>query len=485
MLRLFLILFTAVLLAFPVLGESEGDQNSPIKYIFYFIGDGVASPQISVTQALISSGAVPDIDKEYKLSLFDLPVTGSANTSAEDRFITGSAAAATALATGYKTTINTIAKTGDRRRDLKTIAEMAKDRGMKVGILSSVSIDHATPACFYAHADERSQYFQIAEQMARSNFDFFGGGFAKGDAEKYGNSNKILPIMKKAGYTICTNRKELSTVDKSQKVWAYTEYDQDYALNYEIDRKDSEISLSEFTQKAIDHLGGKDGFFIMVEAGKIDWACHANDVVTAVYDMIEFDRSIAKALEFYNDKEDSTLIVVTGDHECGGLTIGHAETKYANAFNILVNQKISFLGFSEKIKNWSNPGSGSVLSFEDVADSITYYFGLHLPEGVEDKSALSLNKNEISKLKKAYDKSFGVDTAEQNNDYLLYGGYEPLSVTVTHILNNKAGLDWTSYKHTALPVPVYAIGPGSVIFTGTYENNEVARKMMKITGLNQ
>ena len=150
------------------------------KYIFYFIGDGMASPQIHATEAYLAAleedDAAPGGVKAKKLAMSTFPVQGMQMSYANDRFITGSAAAGTALACGKKTNIGVIAMDPDATVPYKTLAEAAKAKGMKVGIISSVSIDHATPAVFYSHTDSRNNYEQIGEQLLASNFDYFAGG---------------------------------------------------------------------------------------------------------------------------------------------------------------------------------------------------------------------------------------------------------------------------------------------------------------------
>lgn len=294
------------------------------------------------------------------LQLTQLPVCGMATTQAYNRYITGSAAAGTALATGFKTSIGTISKAPDHSGNYETIAEMAKSKGMKVGIISSVSIDHATPACFYAHEPSRNNYNNIALQMATSGFDFFGGGFARGEFEKSklsdpeGDAKSILDVMKEAGYKITKTKDELNNIQPGHKCQAYSSYDADGALAYSIDRNETDISLADFTSEAIRLLNHQNGFFVMVEGGKIDWACHANDASSAIHDVISFDEAIEVALNFQKSHPKETLIVVTGDHECGALSLGHATTKYNTAFEILAYQKLSFELFTEKVNSWKS-----------------------------------------------------------------------------------------------------------------------------------
>ncbi len=152
------------------------------KYVFYFIGDGMGQVQINAAEAYLA--AIDDKKGFQHFAFTQFPAAGYASTYADNRFITGSAAAGTALACGKKTNINRISMNPDATESYTTIAEKCKDMGMKVGILSSVSIDHATPAVFYAHQPLRSNYFEIGLDLANCSFDFFGGGgFKSPDGE--------------------------------------------------------------------------------------------------------------------------------------------------------------------------------------------------------------------------------------------------------------------------------------------------------------
>lgn len=464
------------------------DYNTP-KYIFFFIGDGMGTPQVNAGEvALINPGfrlaktaaAAADITLAgYNISTF--PVAGMSTTYAQNRYITDSAASGTALATGKKTYCGIISKDCTKQTNYKTMAEMAKDKGMKVGIISSVSIDHATPGCFYAHEDSRNNYYSIAAQMATSGFNYFGGGYAKGNfASKRGANTDVEQLMTDAGYTLCDTKAELDaavTANKS-KVWAWTAYDGDAALNYEMDRTSSEISLAEFTQKGIELLqDDPDGFFMMIEGGKVDWACHANDAVAAIHDMVAFDNAIGKAIAFYNNHKDQTLIVVTGDHECGGMTLGWGGTEYESAFDLLKHQSVSYQAFTEKVEDWV----AASLPFASALDSVKHYFGLG---NTALSSQLALSGADSAALQAAYTHTLSYDGSNRPTDteeYLLYGPYyESLTITATHILNNKAGMSWTSYQHTGVPVPVFAMGEGDVVFSGYYDNTDIAKKIIQV-----
>lgn len=454
------------------------------KYVFFFIGDGMSTPQINITEAALQSKQMKSVNGELNLRKF--PVTGLQTTHAQNRYITGSAASATALATGVKTSIGTVSKNANRTEDLKTMAELAKEQGKKVGIISSVSIDHATPACFYAHVDSRGQYQDIGQFLLKSNFDYFAGGNVRFNKYKDYTLGNFISDAEAKGYKYITSKAKFDALNKdSGKVIATLEYLKKFtgdgsAMPYMVDLDEFEsandrISLSDFTKKGIEVLDNENGFFMMVEGGKIDWACHANDVVSAIQDVVDFDKAVGYALDFYNEHPEETLIIVTGDHECGGLSLGHSATGYDTAFELLQYQKQSYWFFEEKVINWREKGS---VSFETAMQEVQKVFGL----GDKTKK-LGLNDYEISLLKKAFNKSMGGEsTAAPEEISVIYGYYDPFTVTITHILNNKAGVDWTTYSHTATPVPVFAIGQGQYEFGGYYDNTDIGKRIIKVAG---
>jgi alkaline phosphatase len=489
--------FTAAILLLVILGfyftagsTAGNNTNSKFentsgtaKYIFYFIGDGMAMPHVQMTEA-----ALPYIranrENTQQLNIRQFDYTGLSTTHAETRYITGSAAAGTALATGHKTSIGTIAKTGDHSQNLTSIAKIAKKENMRIGIISSVSIDHATPAVFYANADSRSHYNFIASQMASSDFDYFGGGYAAGNFKKNKTPDRnpethqavdIEKLMTDNGYKVSKNAYEFQNLEAG-KNWVFSAYNEsDGSLSYEIDRKTNELSLAQYTEKAIELLKNDKGFFIMVEGGKIDWASHANDATTVAGEVLAFDNAIGKALEFYEKHPDETLIVITSDHETGGLGLGFSGTKYESDYRLLSGQKISAANFSEKADVWIE----NRIAFNKVMDSVSFYFGLN---DTSIYSSAKLSPEDYSRIEAAYTKSIsGLD--ESMSDYIIYGSYNPFTTIVTRILNEKAGIAWTTYSHTAGPVPVFAKGSGERLFTGYYDNTDIPKKILKAAKL--
>ncbi len=495
--------------------DPRTDYKTP-KYVFFFIGDGMANVQLNAAEAALNSS-----DFGLKsvgvgaLNMQEFKVSGMQTTHAEDQYITDSAAAATALATGKKTTVGTISVNADDSEDFKTMAEMAKEQGIKVGIISSVSIDHATPASFYAHTSSRNNYYTIGQDLAKSNFDYFGGGGVRwnkydSDGETSGlaeDVNLFLNALSSNAYTYVDTKSEFEALtSESGKVFATLETfktdvsSNSAALPYEIDRPADQLSLADFTKKGIEVLDNEDGFFMMVEGGKIDWACHANDAVASAMDVIAFDKAVGHAIDFYNEHPDETLIIVTGDHETGGLTLGYGGTKYSTAFTLLNYQKMSYDAYYNNIvKSWDP----ATITFDEALASAKEYFGL----GDADKTelltntqngevtvSLQLSTYEEERLREAFNLTIDIMNGSVNYweacdgyDIDVFGGnsYNPFVVTVTHILNEKAGLDWTSYSHTAVPVPVLAMGQGEYVFTGYYDNTDIAKKIIEVAGYNK
>ena len=455
----------------PVKTGATAEAPRTAKYVFFFIGDGMGLPQRAATSAYTGR----------QLAIDAMPAQGITTTFANDRFITGSAASATALASGVKTNINYIGVDPDFK-PVKTIAEMARDKGQKVGIVSSVSIDHATPAAFYAHVKTRKMYHEIDHALASSGFDFFGGGGLKDPTGKKSKApmGDALAKARDNGYAVVTDKASFMALKPGDgKVLAWNKWLQDgKALPYVMDMTPEDITLAEFTAKAIEMLDNDKGFFLMVEGGKIDWACHANDATASILNTMAFDDAVKQALAFYDKHPGETLIVVTGDHECGGLTLGFAGTKYASHYQVLGGQKVSFQKFTDEIlKKFKEEGG----SFEEMKPIITAQFGLKFA-GDPKVDQLVLADFQVKELEAAFGRSMQGETIK-GGDYLLYGEYDPLSVTLTHLLNQKAGLGWTSYKHTGVPVSTSAVGVGAETFNGSYDNKDIATKIMAIMGI--
>ena len=466
------------------------------KYVFLFIGDGMSYPQFQAASDYLGAlddpdyvKALPSIDYEKRegelngpkrLNFMNFDVAGSAVTYDSCSFAPDSASTATSIATGYKTYSGMINVDLTGSTPYETIAEkLHSQKGWKVGIVSSVNLNHATPAAFYAHQASRNNYYEIGEELVNSGFEYFAGGGLKKVTGPDKDKTSLYDLAANAGYKVTYTQADAEAVTAADgKVILIDEHlaDSD-AMDYEMDRQDGEWALADYVKKGIDVLDNDTGFFMMCEGGKIDWACHANDAGATVNDTLALADAVQVAIDFAKEHADETLILVTGDHETGGLTIGFAGTDYDTYLDSLASQNISYAQFDEQyVEKYKENHTG----FEDAMKDVEKLFGLKLSGDENDR--LVLTDYEVQRLRTAYEFAMtdpDVDEYTQEQ-YVLYGTYNPFSVTVTHILNNKAGVDFTSYSHTGLPVAVFANGAGEDAFNGYYDNTEIYQKMASL-----
>lgn len=474
--------------------QGKKDGSGTPKYVFVFVGDGMSYPQIQsaayyagkdaagIVDVVKNSENAGDSPAMKNLSFYDFPVSGSASTYDATSFAPDSASTATSIFTGYKTHSSSINVDITKKIKYRTIAEQLRDqKKWKIGVVSTVNLNHATPAATYAHQASRKSNYAIGQELVESNFDYFAGGALMEPQDKKNDKTSIYELAKSAGYKVCFTQNDANSLQNGDKaiVVAETLADGD-AMSYDNDRKNNEWALRDYVRKGIEVLDNKKGFFMMVEGGKVDWACHANDARSSIADTLALSAAVEEAIEFYNKHPKETLIIVTADHETGGLTIGYAGTDYNLFFRTLDNQKISYAKFdSDYVSNYKKNGT----SLEEVMTDVEQLFGLKLPgsEGSNKNGGLVLTDYEYSRIKTAYEKTIKNDNSRTQMEYDLYGTYEPLTITITHILNAKSGLGWTSNSHTGLPVPVFALGAGQDEFKGFYDNTEIYNKMAKLT----
>ena len=474
--------------------QGKKDGSGTPKYVFVFVGDGMSYPQIQsaayyagkdaagIVDVVKNSENAGDSPAMKNLSFYDFPVAGSASTYDATSFAPDSASTATSIFTGYKTHSSSINVDITKKIKYRTIAEQLRDqKKWKIGVVSTVNLNHATPAATYAHQASRKSNYAIGLELVESNFDYFAGGALMEPQDKKNDKTSIYELAKSAGYKVCFTQNDANSLQNGDKaiVVAETLADGD-AMSYDNDRKNDEWALRDYVRKGIEVLDNKKGFFMMVEGGKVDWACHANDARSSIADTLALSAAVEEAIEFYNKHPKETLIIVTADHETGGLTIGYAGTDYNLFFRTLDNQKISYAKFdSDYVSNYKKNGT----SLEEVMTDVEQLFGLKLPEseGSNKNGGLVLTDYEYSRIKTAYEKTIKNDKSRTQMEYDLYGTYEPLTITITHILNAKSGLGWTSNSHTGLPVPVFALGAGQNEFKGFYDNTEIYNKMAKLT----
>ena len=292
------------------------------KYVFYFIGDGMGFNHVSLTEYWL--GYTQDVFDSRPLSFSAFPVLGWAVTHSESNLITDSAAAGTALSTGSKTK-NGMLATGPDSTALESISYKIHDAGYKVGISSTVGINHATPAAFYGHNVNRGNYYEIASEIPASEFEFFAGG---GAIESTGDDEdrvSVYEAIEKGGYVIAEGMDDFASKKDGAEKMMLLQKDGRLRteLPYAIDMKEDDMTQADLVRASIDFLYEEDGegFFVMSEGGRIDWASHGNDTKAVILETLSLSDAVAEAVRFYNEHPDETLIVVTADHETGGLTL--------------------------------------------------------------------------------------------------------------------------------------------------------------------
>ena len=464
--------FTAWVLLIMVAVSAWSQQA---KYVFYFIGDGMGVNQVNGTEAYRAElegriGITPLLFSQFPFAT--MITTYSANSK-----ITDSAAAGTALATGHKTKNSTLGLLPDLKTEVSSIAVKAQKAGARVGIATSVSIDHATPAAFYAHVPSRDSRYEIGKQLISAGFDFYAGSdFDRPTNRKAPEEGTLYEQSEKAGYTIVRGYKEYQKkARKADKIILFQSEEASKrdrgSIPYAIDREKGDLSLTEITRAGINFLS-KDlskGFFLMVEGGKIDYACHANDAATTFAEVEDFDNAIRVAYEFYEQHPDETLIVVTADHETGGIVLGTG--KYDQNLQALKYQRMSVSKLSSKMNELRKKTNNKV-TWEMAQQLLGEHFGLGNP--------LKLTKRQEERLRKAYDENF--QDQEAAYDESMYQKDERLATVAKEIINEIAMVGWMSGSHSNGYVPVFSIGAGAEKFCHRADNTDLPKKIAEAAG---
>ena len=447
--------------------------SAEVKYVFYFIGDGMGSNQVLLAEMYRSAIQGEPLGRVQTL-MTTFPYSGSASSYSKTNGITDSAAAGTCLATGTKTRNGMLGLDQDSAR-LTTIAEELKAQGWGIGIMTTVAIDHATPAAFYAHVPNRNKYYKIGQQLAESKFDFFGGaGFHYPQGKHDDKKTNLYRNAEEASYTIVRGFEEAksaitndqSQIDKLILVQA-GDSGKNHGSNlpYAIDRKEGDLTLAQIVSTAIPFLESRhERFFMMVEGGMIDYACHGDDAATAIGEVWDMDEAMRVAYDFYLAHPDETLIVVTADHETGGLALGNSD--YTLHLDLLQNQKCSAWVlsdlFTQLFKDNKKP------SWETV--KALYRENLGFWETVE------ITTDEEAKLHDLYKKACKGKAKDAKN---MYKSVNALGAAGISLLNKKAHVGWTTRAHSAHAIPIFAIGANAHLFTGWHDNTDLVPLLRK------
>jgi alkaline phosphatase len=436
-------------------------DNRPVKNVIMMVPDGCSN----------SIQTLARWEKGDALML-DSILVGAVQTYMANSVITGSAAAVTAFATGYKTTSGFLS-VGPRAEDvlttfehpgkemeycpLATVLEGARLQGKSTGLVASSNISHATPAGFACHVDNRNNYNEIMEQMVYENIDVaLGGGklylLPKSQGGKRTDEENLLKVLLDRGYQFVETEEEMSRV-VSGKLWGLFA---EHHMSADIDRLEfgsKQPSLAEMTAKAIELLSkDKDGFFLMVEGSQIDWAGHANDPIYMVTDFLAFDEAVKVAVDFAR-KDKKTLILAFPDHNCGALSIGHGATKKPYS--------------KTKVEDLISPLKGmkitaGALEYQQIGTDHSY---TNVSKQIKKWWEINITSEDYREIKELMDKGC------------------PLSYSISEVISkNYTVLGWTSHGHTGEDVPLWAYGPNRPV--GLYDNTELAEITASALGFN-
>lgn len=299
-----IILTICVIITNNQLATAQNKHTKKPKNIIFLIGDGMATAQIYAALTV----------KKDNLNISKFRCIGFHKTYSTSDYITDSAAGATAFSTGHKTKNGCLA-VDSVQNSFPTILEMAEQQGLSTGLVTSCAITHATPAAFIAHVSSRGSYEEIAPWFLKTDIDIFIGGGRKYFNERKDSVN-LLEKLKARNYQIIDTITDLSKANTKGKIAGLLYRDHPPKMSEgrgNMLGKSSKIALNILEKN-------KKGFFIMIEGSQIDWSGHDNKQDYLINEMLDFDEVVGIALDFAK-KDEETLIVITGDHETGGLSI--------------------------------------------------------------------------------------------------------------------------------------------------------------------
>lgn len=457
---------TALTFVATVIVASASDKAP--RYIFYFIGDGMGLGQVMSAQTYVRMVQ----NDQRPLVMTQFPVASLAYTFSASSPVTDSAAAGTALATGNKTKNGMLGMNADSVA-VTSMAEVLKNNGFGIGLVTSVAPDDATPGAFYAHVPNRGMYYEIEKQAAESGYEFIAGAGLRGLRDSKGNPTDIKDVFHKNGVQIVYGTDKMKDVDSRRVLLLSPDTLSPNNIGYTIDSIEGAMTLPKYTQACLDHLMkvSPDKFFMMVEGGNIDHAGHANDGGAIVKEVINFDESLEIAYKFYLDHPDETLIVVTADHETGGMSVGCSYTGYNAYLKYVDYQKVSKEEFSSFCKALLR--SRRIFTWNDMKEYLSENLGLW--------SYLPVKESQEAILKEKFDSTFELRNSADTET--LYANFNAFAVAVFRVFNDIAGLGFTTGNHSGNPVPVYAVGAGAERFAPGQDNTEIPKKILGTLGL--
>jgi alkaline phosphatase len=441
--------------------------SSP-KNIIMIVGDGMGPAYTTAYRYYNDDPTTVEIEQ----SVFDKHYVGTSSTypAKVSGYITDSAAAATALATGVKT-YNDAISVDTNKKPLLTVLEWAKQQGKKTGIVVTSQINHATPASYLSHNENRNNYNAIADSYIDNGIKadlYFGGGWKYFIRE----DRHLVNEFKAAGFQYIDDYQELSTLERNKPVLGLFG---DSGLPWSLDDKEKH-RLSLMTETATKQLKNPNGYFMLVEASQIDWGGHGRDIGAAMAEMDDLAKTIA-FLEEYVAKNPDTLVVLTADHSTGGLSIGRKtaksnkdiHSKYLWQPEILRTLTLSPEKFAKTFAN-------NNLTLAQVNKMLNFEIS------AEDMTLLLQSKQEGIKILEQYQQL----SAAQKHTKWAPKAEGQILIAIKKIIDIQTNTGWGSISasgtHTAIDVPVYAFGKGSEQFNGQIDNTDIAKKIFTLLG---
>ena len=447
------------------------ERTTKPKYIFYFIGDGMSFNQILGTEQFFAVKEGKAEVERLNFSKFD--TRNFVTNYSASHPVTDSAAAGTALATGCKTA-NSYIGVDINGNELRNLTDVASEQGYMVGLVTNVGINHATPSSFYGHTSNRYGFPGLVDDYIENPVAFIAGStimdLKSGPADYKGVKKSTLELaetIRNAGILLTLDAEEAANT-KGQRVALVANDKENKHVPYVIDRKGGELTLVESTKAAISYLSNnaEKGFFLMVEGGKLDYAAHEQDAVTTFYEVREFAQTVELALEFAKQHPRETLIVVTSDHETGGMALGwdHYEVRMER----FMAQKASAIEMTKIIQKMRAEGKRN---WGDYKQALSDNFGLWslVPVSKEDEAKL---KHDFYDIFMKYGPM--VDGLYNKSEFLVYDAMR--------ILNLSASIDWTSMYHTGMYTPIFANGVGEKAFLDCRDQTDIPKTIARLMG---
>ncbi|MDE5608254.1 MAG: alkaline phosphatase [Muribaculaceae bacterium] len=439
------------------------------RYIFYFIGDGMGPGHVMAAQTFNRVA----LGNQDPLLMMQLPIGGVITTYSASSTVTDSAAAGTALATGSKTRNGMLGMNADTVA-VTSIAEQLHNDGWGVGLVTTVAPDDATPGAFYAHVPARRMTYEIGRQAAESGYEFIAGSFWRGSLDKKGNPTDLIDYFRTFPDLDLVSTTDSARASQARRIilTSATPFN-DSNVGFTIDSIPGALSLPDMTEACLGHLQrvSPDRFFMMVEGGNIDHVGHGNDAGTVVIETLNFDKALRHAYDFYLAHPDETLIIVTADHETGGLSVGNRHVGYQSFTPYILHQKMSKEQFSREVKQMLTATEAP--SWDDFKARVTEATGLWGPVPVSEAQEQS--------IRDLFDATFN-RRDRIADEKTLYASYNALATEVWRILNDIQGFGWTTSGHSGNPVPVYAIGAGLEELGTWGDNTSIAPLLFRLTG---